>query len=138
MRGRGWPQRSGWFSLWGMNQPIVSVPSQKRPATRKDLDAVTTMFMLALLCVVGVVVAALWLRVRSSRRRLAAVIGVGEEGGQPAGKPRLVDPWTEAARRLEVRAVGDDDAETVDFDPGSLGPDDIEPGDEPRNGEGAH
>jgi hypothetical protein len=120
-----------------MNQPIAGVPPPTTPPTKKSLDAVTMVFMFTLLCVVGLVVMTLWLRMRSSRRRLAALIGVGAEGERPGAGARLVvDPWEESARRLEVEKSVDDD-DTVDLDPGSLGPEDIEPGDEPRNGKGA-
>lgn len=76
------------------------------------------------------------IRIQRRRRSQARVAAAAE---REATKYRA-DAWTEAGRRIQVeprREVGSDD-DTVDMDPGDLGPEDIDLDDDepPYNGRG--
>jgi hypothetical protein len=108
------------------------------PETKKLANGMAILIVLVGAFVVVLVISLLLLRIRTYRKAIARKAGLSDDRlHAPPGKHH-VDPWQESARRLEVEPDEGIDDDTVEFDTGDLGPDDIEPGDEPRNGKGSH
>ncbi len=113
-------------------------PKPLSPESKKLANGMAILIILVGALAVVLVISFLLLRIRTYRRAIARKAGLSEDRKRAATGNHHVDPWVESARRMEVEPDGGIDDDTVEFDTGDLGPDDIEPGDEPRNGKGPH
>jgi hypothetical protein len=112
---------------------LAQEPSQhfaaKRWAAVEHLAVWTAGLILGAILVTGIVLVIL------HRQRQAILRATAKKQRKSRTNP---DPWTESGKRLDPDAIGSRD-DTVDIDPGEIGPQDVDGNDErDPHGEGPH